>query len=124
MERQAVAVCAYCGRGMCEECAVDVREHAVCAGHCEEPMRQRLALEQESRRMNAEMTDHLARSRKLHIVTGVTLTFVGLFLIILSWSMETIPRLLLALLPGLCLLAAGVTQLMYLRKPRHRPEPR
>jgi hypothetical protein len=38
-DKQAVGICKSCGKGVCQECAVDFSKGLACRGHCEESVR-------------------------------------------------------------------------------------
>ncbi|MEI9865181.1 MAG: hypothetical protein WDN00_11660 [Limisphaerales bacterium] len=35
-EKESVGICKSCGKGVCQECAVDLKRGLACRGHCED----------------------------------------------------------------------------------------
>jgi hypothetical protein len=35
-EKEAVGICKSCGKGVCQDCAIDFKKGLACRGHCEE----------------------------------------------------------------------------------------
>lgn len=110
---EAVAVCVYCGRGLCAEHAVFVGKRAACKGRCEAEVRAMELLFQRSRR---------TLSRRVSQLNGVYLLAAALIFLYAAAAFNTPENSLRALgliIGGILLLYS----LQYFQLSRRLPEP-
>jgi len=85
-DRDAVATCNSCGRGLCHECAVEVSSGLACRNRCEDRVR-RLKSLIERNIDNAPTTFFLIRSaRRTHLYSAVFTGTMGLCFLWFAYS--------------------------------------
>lgn len=81
-ERDAVAICKYCGKGLCEECAVQIDDVISCKGKCEEKVRKQNELIDTSEKLTIKTKKNVTQSYYgsafLAFIVGVF--FIGIVL--------------------------------------------
>jgi hypothetical protein len=137
-EKDAVALCKSCGKGVCPECSADLGKGVACRGRCEDDARGVIQLvernvqifrqgvgavtvQQPARglpsasghSLSATVTGHLQQSRRFKLSIGVFHLVVGVFMV--GWGASDIDRLLWLLLLGVCFGAYGVFTLLQVR---------
>jgi hypothetical protein len=77
-DREAVAGCKNCSRGVCPDCAVDVGNGIACRNRCEEEVRALNELIQQNRGAYARTRSAYARTALFYVVVGALLAVGGL----------------------------------------------
>ena len=99
-QKDAVGICASCGKGLCVNCAADLGHGLACKDRCEEAL--------ESRRQLVRRAKAAYRSAdKARMLLSVLLLLAGLGLI--GWGIYE--RSIYVWIPGLCLLSLGVVSI-------------
>jgi|HubBroStandDraft_1064217.scaffolds.fasta_scaffold425520_1 hypothetical protein len=63
-DKQAVGICKSCGKGVCQECAVDFTKGLACRGHCEESVRSIIQKIDEYNKNFERYSEQLEQSQK------------------------------------------------------------
>src|SRR5436305_11453040 len=75
---EAVGVCGACCRGLCAECAAEVRRRLACRGHCEERVGLLLGTEDATIEALGQAKRMVVATRKAYIGLAVFLLVIGL----------------------------------------------
>jgi len=108
-EREAVAICKYCGKGLCPGCLLEIRSGISCKGTCE----QRLAeLESAFLRSTQIAATAYAKARKAYLYAAFFLGPAGLAFVGLGMFEEHVRlRFFLLMLGGILILGAFLSYL-------------
>lgn len=141
-DKEAVGSCKSCGKGLCQECAVDLTKGLACRARCETDAQAIIQLIDRNIQLStnpakaqsvvppavqrtgppldfvaAQLTSHIRETRHLHWMLGVFTVIVGIVLLVAGWSSQ----LVVLEIVGACCLAFGVVAIIQARRSGARP---
>lgn len=145
-EKDAVAVCRACGKGLCAECGADTGLGLACRGRCEQIARDynelversiqmhkqsvgAVSVIQSSRESSAQRNDrftttvtgHIQWTRRFRSSMAIFHFVVGVVFVV--WGAFDREKLTLALVLGFCFIAYGVFGFIQARGSTAQPQP-
>jgi hypothetical protein len=137
-DKDAVAICRACGKGLCPECGADLGRGLACRGHCEQEARDyaelvdrsiqihkrgvgAVSVIQSSReqpaksddRLTTTVTGHIQWTRRFRSSVAAFHLIVGM--ILGAWGLSDIEHFALPLVLGVCFTVYGVFSFMQAR---------
>jgi len=141
-DKDAVGSCKSCGKGLCQECAVDLTKGLACRGRCEpdvqaiiqlidrniqlsaNPAKAQLVVphavqrtDQPTDYLASQLTSHIQETRHLYWMLGVFFGIVGAVLLVAGFLGQIVTLVVV----GACCLAFGVVCLGQARRSGARP---
>jgi len=77
----AIGICKSCGKGLCQECVVEIEGSLSCKNKCEETVRNLAILLKRNMKLVGTSEKISKISGKFYITTGIISVFIGLFVI-------------------------------------------
>lgn len=105
-DKEAVGVCKSCSKGLCPECAVDVGKGLACRGHCEEEVRQVVALIDHNIKLSPKAAQMLESNKKVRSSAAIFNLVIGA--IFVAWGVSNLERLGFIVVLGACFFVYGI----------------
>lgn len=86
-DRDAVGICKSCGRGLCPECAVDLKTGLACKGRCEDEARALIGLIQTNIQSAHKVKALLRKSRSAGLALAAL--YIALGIVFLAWGLTS-----------------------------------
>ena len=144
-DKEAVAICRACSKGLCSECGVDTGRGLGCRGRCEQEVRDYVELIDRSIQIHKQgvgsvsvlqsgreqllkresgltttVARHIQWTRRFRLSVAAFHCVVGL--ILAGWGVSDIEKFLFPLVLGICFLAYGVFSFMQARRASEPPQ--
>ena len=81
----AVALCSNCNRGLCPDCAVELRNATACRARCEAEVEALAEMRQRERSVYQKTSGAHKRNALMFLVMGVIMTAVGALILPSGW---------------------------------------
>ena len=145
--KEAVAICRACGKGLCPECGVNTGRGLGCHGQCEQEVRDYVELIDLSIKLHKQsvgsvsviqasqeqlikkdsgltttVTGHIQRTRHFRMSIAAFHCLVGFILI--CWGISDVGRFLLPLVIGICFFAYGLFSYMQAQRTNAPAQPK
>src|SRR5438034_11657547 len=104
-DREAVGACKSCGKGLCQECAVDLTKGLACRGRCEPDVQAIIQLMERSFQFSGTSARVLQTSRGVRSSNGIFCIVVGIVLVVFGLRDM---RFLFEAIIGLSFIAYGI----------------
>jgi len=97
-ERDAVGICKSCGKGLCQECSIDLGKGLACRDHCENDAKAVIELIERNIKLTSRAESNLAAGHRIRNGTAVFNLVIGV--VFLGWGIADSNRLPLLIVLG------------------------